>query len=413
MTALLVAFILPAGYFISGYNHLSGTLSAQSEVDAFFVSRLISSIPNLWAYQTTRLEDILERRPRTGGAERRRILDSEGKVVAESPGTTGWPLISRRHSVFDSGRVVAELEITQSLRPLLLMSWFVAMGGAGLGAVLYYLLSILPIATARKAEEQLETANAELRAGNEDLRFFIFMLSHDLRTPLVSIQGFSGELNAVLKETEALIKRGFAGPLSREDQERIRMIIDKEIPSLLNFIRTGVERIHVLVNAVAKLSRVNQVELKPALLNMNATVRSALEQLSKEIEKLDVMVEVGELPAVFADRVAVQEIVEIIVDNAIKYRSPDRRGLVSISGEQNGQEIVIRIQDNGRGIAADDMPKVFGFFRRAGGQADPGEGMGLAYAKALMKRHDGRIWCESALGAGTTFSMAFPVNHQQ
>lgn len=412
-SAALVALIPPAGYFISGYNHLAGTLEAEAEVDAFFVSRLISSSPTLWAYQTTRLEDVLERRPLIGAAEQRRIIDPTGKVVAGSGADISSPVISRSHSVFDSGRAVADLVITRSLQPLLIRTWFVTLAGAGLGAVLYYLLSILPIAAARRAEEKLEIMNAELRAGNEDLRFFIFMLSHDLRTPLVSIQGFSGELHSTLSEAESLMKRSVEGTLLPGDRDRSREIFEKEIPASLNFVRSGVERIHELVNAVMKLSRVNQEDLRPAMVNLPLTVASVLDQLKKEVEQRNVKIEIGDLPAVFADRSAMQEIMTNLIDNAIKYLSPDRPGLVRITGRKEGRETVIRVQDNGRGIASEELPRVFGFFRKAGDQCSKGEGMGLAYAKALVKRHRGRIWCESEPGTGTIFSVAFPNERQR
>ncbi|MBU1750826.1 MAG: ATP-binding protein, partial [Chloroflexi bacterium] len=91
----------------------------------------------------------------------------------------------------------------------------------------------------------------------------------------------------------------------------------------------------------------------------------------------------------------------------------DRPGEIEITAERGSNETTFTIRDNGRGIAAEDMDKVFAPFRRAGKQDVPGEGMGLAYVQALVRRHDGRIWCESTLGAGTTFSFTIPHHLEQ
>jgi signal transduction histidine kinase len=97
-----------------------------------------------------------------------------------------------------------------------------------------------------------------------------------------------------------------------------------------------------------------------------------------------------------------------LLDHAIKYLEPERDGSIEITAEQGTDEYVFRVRDNGRGIAEEDIRRVFELFRRAGKQDVPGEGMGLAYVKALVRRHGGRIWCESEPGIGTTFSFTIP-----
>jgi signal transduction histidine kinase len=99
-----------------------------------------------------------------------------------------------------------------------------------------------------------------------------------------------------------------------------------------------------------------------------------------------------------------------ILTNAVNYLEADRPGKIEIWGERNHQETTFHISDNGRGIALGDMHKVFELFRRAGKQDVPGEGMGLAYVRTLVRRHGGQIWCESKLGSGTTFS--FTISNQ-
>ena len=97
-----------------------------------------------------------------------------------------------------------------------------------------------------------------------------------------------------------------------------------------------------------------------------------------------------------------------LLDNAVKYLAPDRPGRIEIEAETTAMTATFHIRDNGRGIAADDLDKVFEIFRRAGRQDIPGEGMGLAYVKTLVRRQGGSIRCISQLGEGTTFSFTIP-----
>jgi signal transduction histidine kinase len=109
----------------------------------------------------------------------------------------------------------------------------------------------------------------------------------------------------------------------------------------------------------------------------------------------------------------IEQIVGNIMGNAVKYLDHGRPGEIEVTGEANGGETIFRIRDNGRGIAEDDMDKVFAPFRRAGKQDTPGEGMGLAYVQTLVRRHNGRIWCESELEKGTTFTFTISNPSEQ
>jgi signal transduction histidine kinase len=141
---------------------------------------------------------------------------------------------------------------------------------------------------------------------------------------------------------------------------------------------------------------------------MRALTKSILDSLAHQIEQRKTVVTIGELPTIIADKLAMEQIMGNLLDNALKYLDPVREGDISISAEQNGGEILFHISDNGRGIAQEDMHKVFEIFRRAGKQDVPGEGMGLAYVKTLVRRQGGRLWCESEPGKGTIFSFTIP-----
>jgi signal transduction histidine kinase len=99
-----------------------------------------------------------------------------------------------------------------------------------------------------------------------------------------------------------------------------------------------------------------------------------------------------------------------LIDNAMKYLEPGRPGEIEVSAEPGDGEVTFHISDNGRGIAHEDLSKIYDIFRRAGRQDVAGEGMGLAYVKTLVRRLGGRIWCESVPGVGSTFSFSISTN---
>jgi signal transduction histidine kinase len=130
--------------------------------------------------------------------------------------------------------------------------------------------------------------------------------------------------------------------------------------------------------------------------------------LTHQIEGRQAKVTVGDLPSVVADRTAMDQIFSNLLINAVMYLDPHRPGRISVTGERNSKEAIFCVKDNGRGISPDDMQRIFELFRRAGKQDVAGEGMGLAYVRALVRRFGGRIWCESELGEGSTFSFTIP-----
>jgi signal transduction histidine kinase len=265
------------------------------------------------------------------------------------------------------------------------------------------------LAERKWVEEKLGRYSADLAQSNEELKHFNYTVSHDLRAPLVNLKGFAAELissvNVIRPAFEPLLPQ-----VSERQRAEVSTILLEDMPEALSFIDASVTRMDHFINALLKLSRLGRRELNLERVNMNALVRSALEILAHQIKQRQVQVTVGLLPEVMADRTSMEQSMNIILDNAILYLEPDRPGEIEITGERNANEATFRIRDNGRGIAQEDMDKVFAPFRRAGKQDVPGEGMGLAYVQALIRRHGGRIWCESELGVGTTFAFSLS-NH--
>ncbi len=234
-------------------------------------------------------------------------------------------------------------------------------------------------------EVRVKARTAELTQANEEIRQFAYIVSHDLRAPLVNLKGFSTELRYALDEVREVLPT--AEPyLDPPQRERLRRALDEDATEALDFIESSVSRMDHFISAVLTLSRLGHRELRPEDLDVEALVHEALIPLTHQIEQYRVTVTVGDLPRITADRTSMEQIMGNILGNALKYLVPDRPGELCITADESPEWVAFHIRDNGRGIAEDDMPKVFAPFRRAGRQDVPGDGMGLAYVQALIRR---------------------------
>ena len=263
------------------------------------------------------------------------------------------------------------------------------------------------ITETKRTAELLERYSAELAETNEELRRFTNIVSHDLRAPLVNLKGFSVDLRSsidtVHKSEEAMLAN-----LEEPERSAVAEALREIIPEDLGFIESSVTRMDHLTGTLLQLSRAGHRELHMEELDAGALVQGIVASLAHQIQSHNIAVEIGPLPRITSDRAAIEQIFGNLLDNATKYLDPDRPARIEVSAVETADAIVFRVRDTGRGIAEHDMDKVFAPFRRAGAQDVPGEGMGLAFVKALLHRLGGRIECRSQPGAGTTFSFTLP-----
>jgi PAS domain S-box-containing protein len=251
------------------------------------------------------------------------------------------------------------------------------------------------LAERKQAEEQLQHYSAELAQNNEELKRFSYL------------KGFAGELASALGVVRSAL-HDILPQLDEKHRSAVTVALLADVPEALGFIDASVTRMDHYINALLKLSRLGRRELVLEQVDMETLTQATLETLAYQIEQRQARVTVGPLPEVVADRSSMEQIMSNLLNNALIYLEPGRAGEIEISGERNAEETLFRVRDNGRGIAQEDMDKVFAPFRRAGKQDVPGEGMGLAYVQTLVRRHGGRIWCESEPGIGTRFTFTLP-----
>jgi PAS domain S-box-containing protein len=259
----------------------------------------------------------------------------------------------------------------------------------------------------KRADEQLRRYAEELQQSVAETRQFAYIVSHDLRAPLVNLKGFAAELQMAMDDIRPALDQALTC-LDAPRRQELLTAIDEDVPEALGFITSSVDRMDHLINALLKLSRLGRREITPELLDMQALVTTTLQTLAHQIESRQVAVRVAPLPTVMADPTAMEQILGNILNNAVLYLDPARPGQIDIGGESGNENANIYIRDNGRGITPEDMDKVFAPFRRIGKPDVAGEGMGLAYVQALVRRHGGHIWCASAPGVGTTFTISLP-----
>lgn len=286
------------------------------------------------------------------------------------------------------------------------------------GRPLYFVTQIQDITRRKLAEQELahyqnhletilEERSTELARSEKELKEFAYIVSHDLRAPLISIQGFSGELRHGLKLLHPAVEAGLPH-FSEAQQAVLKHELDQHIPEAMDFIEASTIKMDALVKAILKLSRMGHQRLSCEPVDIGRLVKQELKTLAYAIETQDITIEQGSLPTLYTDPLVMQQIFGNLLSNAIKYLSPERPGIIKISAGLSHNDTTFHVRDNGRGIAADEIDRVFEIYQRAGDQKEPGEGMGLTYVKALVRRLDGQIWCQSELGGGTTFSFSLP-----
>ncbi len=259
----------------------------------------------------------------------------------------------------------------------------------------------------RHLEVLVEQRTVRLKEANDELRRFAYIVSHDLRAPLVNIKGFAVELGLTINSIRTLLGPVLA-QMDIQARNELEGLLGADINESLGFIDSSVKKMSRQINAILKLSRLEQLQLQPERVETQALVNDTLRSLAHEIDEQGVQVEVDQLPVVVADRIGMEQIVSNILDNAIKYLEPKRAGLVEVYGEHAGGKTVLYFRDNGRGISENEQSRIYELFGRAGAHDKPGEGMGLAYVHSLVRRMGGEVRCQSEEGKGTVFMISIP-----
>ena len=245
---------------------------------------------------------------------------------------------------------------------------------------------------------ELDAANRELAQQNTENESLVYSVSHDLRSPLVNLQGFSQELRITADAIRTLL----ATPRIPEDiRLEAQALLETDLDESVTFIGNAVRHLGNIIDGLLRLSRVGRVVYERAPVDTHALVKELLSAMHSTVAQSNGRVELGALPVVPGDRNAIGQIFANLLGNALKSLDPDRPGVVEISA--SGSPPVFAVRDNGIGIPEEYRLKMFQVFQQVHPTQNRGEGMGLAIVRRIVERHGGRIWYESTPGRGTSF----------
>jgi signal transduction histidine kinase len=261
---------------------------------------------------------------------------------------------------------------------------------------------------ARHADE-LVAMNEHLCERTQENEMFIYSVSHDLRGPLVNLQGFSKELTLACGELRDVLARC---ALTEAQRRRLARIVDDDISEALHFLQTAVTRSAHIIDALLRLSRAGRVEYRPQQVDVAAVVARVVDAMRGSIRARGVSVTLNTLPSAWGDPTAVEQVFANLISNAVNYLDPNRPGEIEIGTRPNPLGVrslhIYYVRDNGYGIPVSAQPKLFSAFQRLHGGAVKGEGIGLALVRRVVERHGGHVWAESTEGVGSTFYLSLP-----
>jgi PAS domain S-box-containing protein len=230
-------------------------------------------------------------------------------------------------------------------------------------------------------EQRVKDRTAQLEAANKELEAFTYSVSHDLRAPLRHISGFS-----------KILSEEFAASLPTEAQHHVQRILE------------GTRRMGQLVDDLLNLGRVGRKELSLQVAGLRSIVDDVIQSLKSDIGDRCVEWKIGDLPYVECDTALMQQVLQNLLSNALKFTRPRAKALIEIGQERRDGSAVVYIRDNGVGFSMKYADKLFGVFQRLHRAEDfEGTGVGLATVQRIIQKHGGRIWAEAELDKGASF----------
>jgi signal transduction histidine kinase len=270
-------------------------------------------------------------------------------------------------------------------------------------------------------EATIDERTADLREANNEIQRFAYIVSHDLRSPLVNIMGFTSELEQLRADifrriavlggatTPGLPAPMLAGeiepPLEGEDRQ-----LSQDFSEALAFIKSSIAKMDRLISAILNLTREGRREFEPVRIETRELIEGVVATVAHQAAEAEAQIRIEPLPQIVSDRLALEQIFSNLIDNALKYLKPGVPGDISIRGRTKLGFAIFEIADNGRGIDPKDHHRIFDLFRRAGAQDKPGQGIGLAHVRALVRRLGGTMSLQSELNSGSTFTITLPIN---
>ena len=257
----------------------------------------------------------------------------------------------------------------------------------------------------KEAEQKLERINTKLIDKNKELEQVVYVASHDLRSPLVNIEGFSKEIEHVIKEIRLIINQEGISPLTIK---KFLTFFDKDITPSIGYIRASSTKMDGLLSGLLEVSRLGKNRLNPTQLNMNELSAHISNSFAYQVKQAKALLKIDELPSCRGDKAQITQVFSNLLSNAIKYLSPERRGVIKITGKREKRKVLYCVEDNGIGIAPEHQKIIFEIFHRLNPDKNNGDGLGLTIIRKILNRHGGKAWVESEPDKGSKFFVFLP-----
>ncbi len=286
-----------------------------------------------------------------------------------------------------------------------LIAWHNALLRDDKGDIIGTLSSGDDITERKQLAQEREHLNVTLKQKNKELEQIVYITSHDLRSPLVNIGGYSKEITKSLEEVVSILQNAEDLTVAKE---KVSLIAETDIAESENYISKNIFKMENLLSGLLNLSRLGQQELKKEKLNMNNLMSDIAKPMTYQVTHIGAKLELSELPICTGDAIQINQLFSNLIGNALKYLDSERSGVVKVSGRKEHDHSVYCVEDNGIGISPEHQEKIFEIFYQLNPSKEEGEGLGLSIASKIVNSHGGKIWVESELGKGSKFFVSIP-----
>jgi len=236
---------------------------------------------------------------------------------------------------------------------------------------------------------------------NKELENYLYVASHDLRSPLINIQGFSQRLQKQSEDIKAILADSKS---ESEKKAYIDKITNEGMPKTVDFILSNVTKMDTLIKSLLQISRSGRLMLNVKKLDMNELINKIVVAHNYQITELSANVTIQDLEYCYGDENQLNQLFSNIIDNALKYHDPNKPLRIDISSEVQYKKVRYAVSDTGIGISPRYIEKIWDVFYRVDAKSSQvGDGIGLSIAKRISNKHHGKIWVESVEGKGSTF----------
>ncbi len=266
------------------------------------------------------------------------------------------------------------------------------------------------ITESKRLEDERKHLLRQVELKNQELEQVVYATSHDLRSPMVNIQGFSKELQMSLDDLKGILK---GLDLDKDSRGGLDKIIEEDIPKSFDYIHVSISKMDLQLKGLLRLSRLGREAVNIVDLDMNRIMSNIKQVLETRTKEKGAKLDIDYLLPCMGDERQINQVFSNLIENSLKYLDPERPGRIRVSGRGEKDRVVYCVEDNGIGIEPKNQKMVFNLFSRIDTKGTSGEGLGLTIVKKIVYRHGGEIWVESKPGSGSRFYVSLPIANKR